>query len=217
MSADTLIKLEKRVFSAYYRDGSFEIFFGLLLSAGVLRDLLPHLGAAVLTSQIVSIGIMLAAALLFTLLKKRITTPRLGCVTFSKARKSRIRRLHWILILAVVVTNIGLYLLLKSGTGAGTAETGSPNYTASFLVTLLIFTAISMVGHFLDYANLYGVAVLFAATEPAHMYIKYHTALRPVGIYANTLPAVLLILLGIFYLRRFLHAYPERRGEVNDA
>ncbi|MBN2414320.1 hypothetical protein JXO52_00680 [bacterium] len=212
MSADSLIRLEKNAFSVFYRDGSFELFFGLLLLAGVLRDLLPHTGAAVLTAQIVSIGLILTAAALFTLQKKYLTAPRLGYVSFSKRRKARVQRLHVILFLVVVAANIGLYLLLEGGAGGG--GTGTPNYAASALVTLLIFTAISLVGFFLDYSRLYAVAVLFAATEPAHIYVQYHTSLRPVGVFVNTLPALVLILIGLASLRRFLHTYPSGGEEV---
>ncbi len=208
MSSDVLTKLEKKAFSVFYRDGSFELFYGIMLFAGVLRDLLPYLGAPVLTAQIVSIGLIITACLLFTLVKY-ITAPRLGFVKFSKARRDRIQLLPLILTVVVIISVIGLYLTMHLRANNTLLLEGAkpPNYLGSIIITLLIFTAISLVGYFLDYPRLYGMAVLFAATEPAHFYLKHYTSLRPVGVYVNTLPAVLLIVIGIFSLRSFLRQY----------
>jgi hypothetical protein len=64
-----------------------------------------------------------------------------------------------------------------------------------------------LAAYFLDYPRLYLIALLFAIPFLITILVK-RTMGREVDFYAFTVPALIIICMGLFYLARFLREYP---------
>ena len=61
--------------------------------------------------------------------------------------------------------------------------------------------------YFLDFPRLYLIAVLFAIPLPITILVKRTLGLD-LGFYAFTVPALIIIYMGMFNLMRFMHQHP---------
>lgn len=98
MTNNNLQNLEQKIFTAYFHDGMWDIYGGLLLLG---------FGLGMLTGQMYLLIIGVCLAMIPLLLRKRIIIPRLGLVRFSSERQLRTKRQKLIAIIAG-----GLFLLL---------------------------------------------------------------------------------------------------------
>ena len=80
MDDTDLKKIESKVWTSYFKDGLWDIFFGLMLLTMGLRTL---------TDNVLFTFGMLAAVLVHILGKRWITVPRLGVVRFSETRRKK--------------------------------------------------------------------------------------------------------------------------------
>lgn len=211
-----LKEIEKKAFRSFHRDGFWEIFFGMLMFAGVVRDTLPEMGAKILFSQIVSIALTLTGPLVYVLGKKLITVPRLGYVRFGPARKRRLRWLH-IFILATIILTVLILIFISKGNQNNLGSALPHHFLSSIIITLLILLAISFIAYFLDYPRLYFVAVLVAAHEPAYFYLKHYTDVTQIHLFTYGIPALILLFVGVITFVGFLRKYPKQGVEEYDA
>jgi hypothetical protein len=106
--------LEKKVYTSFYKDGTldlkvsaFFIYFSLMIfvSRSTLDDFI-----GVILAIVPAILILIAVKLI----KKRVTTPRMGTITFNQKRKKMIKSIVVVPALLIII-GIAVYFLLPNG------------------------------------------------------------------------------------------------------
>jgi hypothetical protein len=193
-----LKELERKAFRSFYQDGLWDIFFGLMLLAVfsfTLFDNLENKTMRVLVMLFIEIGAM------FTLIigKKKITTPRLGSVTFGPKRKRRFLYVFLANSLSLVVLAGSLALRLAR------PDLMQNDLISSFGMGIWITFITSLMAYFLDFNRLYIYAIIYGATFTAVLTLDL-PILFLVG-------AVLILIPGAVLLVRFLGTpLPELEG-----
>ena len=153
------------------------------------------------------IGIGLA---FFILTKKYLIQPRIGFVKFGRKRKIRKRRTVMIISISVILL-FTIFLLNFSGVFRVLMI---PSFLYTLFMELLFLTLpLCLVAYFLQYNRLYIIAILlgvsFSIAEAASIFIPI-----PFNFFVTYLViGGLVIVMGLFYLIRFLRKYPKMKKE----
>ena len=187
-----LKELENKAFRSFYKDGIWDIFFGLMLFAMwafTLFDDMENKAVRMLVMLFIEVG-----AIFFLIYgKKEITVPRLGEVTFGKKRKRRL--LYVFLANSVSVLFIAAMLVMNI---ADVSWLENDSISAIFLGVWIVFIT-SVMAFFLDFDRLYIYAVIFGGA---------FTAVLLTGVEILFLVGSLLILVpGLAIFIRFLREY----------
>ena len=183
----TLKAVDRKIFTSYFEDGLLDMFlaaFVLMLAVG------PFLSRPMgdFWGTMIFLPFFGVVYLLLRYIRRRVVTPRIGCVKWGEMRKKKLRT--WTTIMFII--NV-IFLIL------GVVSFFSPNpsgYTVSigFSVTMLIlFTA---AGHMLDFSFLYVYGILTALAMPVGEWL-YQNA----GFSHHGFPVVFGTLSGIMLAR----------------
>ena len=205
-----LDKLEKKAWRTTFDDGTFDIYFGILIasfgSIG-LYEILPVPLNVLLGPIIIGLGLAF-----FILSKKYLIKPRIGIVKFGRKRK--VKKLSTFVVLSVnVVLLLILFLFNLSISG------GSLNLPYNIVVLLegflFLTVPLCLVAYFLQFTRL----LIYALKLGSGFFLADISSLI-VPIPFNFLFAYLLlggtiIIVGITYLIRFVRKYQLPKEEIN--
>jgi hypothetical protein len=202
--------LEKKAWRTTFDDGIFDIYMGILIiSFGPsisFYDYLPFPMNILIGPIIIGIGLAF-----FILSKKYLIQPRIGFVKFGRKRKAR--KLKTMIIISInVVLLLAIFLLNLSGIFQ---HLMIPPFLYILFAELLFLTLpLCLVAYFLQYNRLYFIAILmgisFSLAEASSIFIPI-----PFNFLVTyLLIGGLIIVIGLFYLIRFLHRYPLTKREV---
>jgi hypothetical protein len=203
----SLKELERKAFRSTHQDGLWDLFLGGLLLLFGLGQLLER--AAGLSEKVVIAIYMLLMLILvgaFTLLKRKVTLPRIGRAKFGLNRRIRVLKVNLVLA-ASVGLGLVVFLLTASGVLPGASRLSVP---ALFLVNCVI--VFSAMGYYLDLSRLYLYGWFYGLS------IFLSEWLRPVTTYPlflAVLPfvAVMVTIGGVLFVR-FRRDYPLTEPET---
>lgn len=181
-----LKELERKAWTSYFEDGLWDIFMGLLMLTGGIRDL---------TDNLWSYLMVLAAVLVLPLGKKFITIPRIGRVKFGPARKVKRKKMAAVLIISVLAT-LALLLLPLSGVAL-------PKIPISPIMAISIALVFGLVAYYVDFRRLYAYGLLFATPE-----LLWGLFGKPIGPIVPKVSGIVILLVGLVVFMRFLRKYP---------
>ena len=149
--------------------------------------------------------------LLFILAKKFISKPRIGKVKYGKKRKRRKINVVLINVIYIIIFFIMLFVLNSNLVNIDLI----PDYLYSFLIAFLFFTLpLCIVAYLIQYPRFYATAILFGTgiflTEFLTLYIVYPLS----NAIAFSIVGGIVILLGFYYLTKFIKKYPLTEKEV---
>ena len=188
---------EKRVYTAYWQDGSVDLFAGIgLTSIGIAWIL-----------DLVALG-PIAPAVAVTLwapFRQRVVEPRLGHVRFGAARRGRLKMAHLILVVlgcATLMLGVGAYLMRDRG---GASADGPSEDWVRLLVPALPGVLMAL------------GAILSAGLFSIPRFALYALPLLAGGIIVVLIdgdPGVVMPLVGSVLLARFLKEFPVLSNEL---
>jgi hypothetical protein len=206
-----LKELERRAYRSFFKDGIWDICFGIILLAlgvgGAIARLgitwgyiIPDLHVITLSLYVVSMAVLVVG-------KKYITVPRLGAVRFGPARRARLSVSVLILAGSALLGLVVFLVFARDSIPAGWLSARVLGLLAFMVNCLVVF---GLLAYFLDFRRLYGYAVLWALAFPASEVVTTHTALSPASAFLLTVGAFagVMLVTGIVLLIRFLRDYP---------
>jgi hypothetical protein len=208
--------IERRAWLSTFQDGLWDIFFGLMLAAGVVSDWLHSRGVPSSIRIPAYLSLFVLAGLVLWGGKRFITVPRLGRVAFSPTRKARMRKLRLILFPALVIT--GALFVLSRGWLGQPGWWGDFGWLAGAItVTLLFITTFSLMAVFLDLPRLALYGVLFAVPEVLGVGLSRLTGSEAGFLIGSVFSASVVLAIGVAIMVRFLHDYPTPGKELPQA
>ncbi len=209
-----LKELERKAFISYHQDGLVDIGLGLIMLVSVLSSTLHEMGTSDSIRQVIYIPLMLLCPLIIYLGKKYITTPRLGYVKFGQKRQFKRKRAILILVNAFLITMIILTAAFSQKIHVISDFLGIKTvYWMAVFISLFIMAVFSMLATFLDFKRLFVIGALFAIGEPIYTILQELTNTRLIGLYAYGIPGLLLLIMGIFLLKKFIIEYHISKSE----
>ncbi len=197
----SLKELEKKAFRSVHQDGLLDMVFGLillLLGLGQLLERQPGISEG--AAMAVYAGLVLVIVGGFTLLKRKVTLPRIGSAKFGPSRRAKVRKVVWVL-----AASAGLGLAVFAVTATGLLPGGSGlAIPALFLVNcVVVFGAMA---YFMEHSRLY----LYGWFYGLSLFLSEW--LRPVSLYPllwAVIPfSVIMVIIGTVLFVRFLRDYP---------
>jgi hypothetical protein len=208
--------VERRAWLSTFQDGLWDIFFGLMLAAGVVSDWLHSRGVPSLVRIPAYLSLFVLAGLVLWGGKHFITVPRLGRVAFSPTRKARMRKLRLILLPALIVT--GALWVLSGGWLGQPAWWGDFGWLAgSITVTLVYTTAFGLMAVFMNLPRMALYGVLFALPEILGVGLSRLAGSEAGFLIGNVFSASVVLAVGVVIMVRFLHDYPAPGKELPQA
>ncbi|MBT3339107.1 MAG: hypothetical protein HN560_08175 [Anaerolineae bacterium] len=204
--------LEKKAWKTFFDDGLWDIYLGLLLALMGISALLDKTALSEGQSMGVYIGLMLIVMAAFFAGKKFITVPRMGHVKFGATRQKKQKNLRLILFLSFAV-GLAAYWLFE-GVNSGSIETDfSLNNIFPLIYAGNMVIVFGLMAYFMDFERLYFIGLMYALPVPLDrwLYASYGIDLDYLFF---ALPASLVVIVGIWYLVRFLKTYPHVQGNV---
>ena len=206
MSQELNLKaIERKAWTSVYQDDLYDLFLGcLLLQLGGVYYLtkLPLSDAAI---TVINLGTYLLVFIALILTKRFITRPRIGWVQFGTRRRVRMFMVTTILFILVGGTFILGFIANARG---GLIKDGSQaKLIGTIGISLFFLVFFSLTAYMLEYKRLYLIGVLFAIPLPITILVKRTLGLD-VDFYAFTIPALIIICMGLFYLMRFMRQHP---------
>ncbi len=199
-----LKELERNAFRTAFQDGMTDVMLGSVMVVLSLVPLFESLALKRPFGYLISFAILAAVWAEIKVIKTRFITPRLGLVTFSSARKNRMKRARVALAVMVLVT-VGLVILTATGTLQGVI--GVPSAWRSYLFIGAIFVVtLSLLAFFLDNPRLYLYGWFFAAMYPFSEWLAAKTDwVFPSG---ETIFGIIIVFIGIMTYIHFLRQHP---------
>jgi len=165
-----LDKLETKVFSTTYQDGLLDMFLGIVLLQFAIGPLLTDIGFSDFAAAAAFIPVWLIALLLFFLIKRFITKPRIGTIKPGPVRKAKI-----------VKANIILFVILFAGFLIGLLyEDFSQRINILFPLTfsMMILALASVSAYYFNIIRLYYYGILIAMAPLSGEIIEANTKLQ---------------------------------------
>jgi hypothetical protein len=215
MSISTQLKQAERyaLRLAIFQDGLWDVTLGLIF---VLLSLYPVLrrllGPALnLLAFLIEMGVVIAAV---SLLRSRLTAPRLGLIRMGASQKSRLRSVRLAGAGLMVFTGL-IFALASIGRLREPAWSGLPAWLATFDMDILFATLIimffSLMGIVFGLGRLYLYGWLVGLGNLASTVLEVTCGM--LFLYPLALTATLIVLIGITQLVGFLRRYPQRLAE----
>lgn len=183
-----LMEIERKVWTSYFQDGFWEIFFGLMALTAGLRGLTDNV--------LFTFGILLAV-LVSVLGKKYITVPRMGMVRFSNPRRDR--QIKMFVLLGVSIVALLVLMIIP---GALNLQISTSPIMAVWIA--LIF---GLLAYLLEFKRLFVYGLFFAGSEAVWGMFG-----MPLGPIAHLVSGIIILAVGLVVLTRFLKKYPLPAG-----
>ncbi len=203
--------LEKKAFRSTYEDGLWDIFFGMIfLGLGILWT---FSFSNILIGFIIQIIISISAVILLKLLKKYITTPRLGNVKFSEKRKVKKIRLKIFLVIFVVINIIVLILTINNLFKLIDLE---GIYVLLIIGVCFVSIPFIIVAYFLDFKRLYFIAIMGGFCFFIFGILDEILGNPWSSIFSFVLLGIGVIIWGVILFYKFLNTYPSQHRKSNE-
>ena len=188
-----LRQLEKDTAAVVFQTGIVDIGIGLILLV---------VGMAMIFDDIryyIDMGLVVPP-LFIVLVKRYVIDPRMGVVAFSK---KRVRRS------TIMIATITIFLLVSvSFTFFGGPDVGADIINPRWIITFIIFGICVAIAYFLEYHRMYLYALLFAGAFNLSEYLREHPEIIAENGVAYLLAATIMIIIGTYFLVKFLREYP---------
>jgi len=200
-----LKRLERKAWTSFYDDGLGDIFLGCIILMFALAPILGRMGLGDLWSSVVFLPFFALVFMVIVLLRKRVVVPRIGLVSFGRARKNRLLKFN-VLMLAVLSAGFILGLLSLRG-DVGRAWVHNLRFIA---IVLMCF---GLAGYFLGFMRLYIYGILIALAIPvgewlwSNIGVPHHGFPVTFGVTAGV-----IIVTGIVLFLRMLGKNPKTKG-----
>jgi hypothetical protein len=208
---DDIKNLEKKAWISTFRDGFWDIYFGLIIMGlgiaplGRFFDLPETIGVLTLVCSW-----NMGAVFVFILGKKYISGPRIGFVKFGQIRKKRNK------LLAVLLgINVGLTVIMVIFTLLGIFQLNLPGYSVMLVIGLLfITTPFSLIAYFIQLKRVYLYALLggFGLFFSELLYPLLGDPFNDILVFIPF--GGMILLFGIIILIKFLQKYSTLKKEV---
>jgi len=179
--------MEARLFSSYFQDGAWDVMIGILMLTMAFRTFIDHWTISLFG---------LVGVLYVILLRKFVTTRRMGTALFSVTRKKKRVRMMVVILAANFVTLI-LLLFTLFGTHPSVAVSAA-------VFTSLVVLSFSLVAYFMSYWRFFIWGVLLAGT----ILVNELIGMGP-GSVTSLIIGSAITLVGFYYLVSFLRNYPS--------
>jgi hypothetical protein len=154
----SLKSAERKAFQATFMDGLWDVFLGCFALEFAVAPLLSE-SLGDFWSSAIFLPFWGLAYLAIHTVRKHVVQPRIGTVSFGKARKEKMRRFSVVMVAANLVIFL-LGLLAMVGVVKGVGVIGS----VTGLLGLFLLAAFSIAAYMLDFPRLYVYGLLaFAA------------------------------------------------------
>ncbi len=202
-----LKELQRKAWRSMFQDGIWDIFLGLLLL---------NIAAFTLTDAFVSnddtqimlyIGGEVIALLLLWAGKRFITVPRMGRANFGqygKVRRSKVK----LILFATVLMGLIILLIFEGLSNKGQIAGFPRKYFAAGGWVLTAMLAFGLAGYFLDFKRLYLIGFMYALPFPLDILVREVWQTDQWVFFIYSIPALIILLVGLFYFFRFLKNYP---------
>jgi len=199
-----LKEIERKAWRSTFDDGLWDLYLGsllLLMGLNILFDTYIENNGARISVYIALLVVSMTGLFVG---KRFITMPRIGRAKFSPKRQRARKKV--ILMLFISVT-LGLLLfaftalVLVGGISPGMEYLIPLGYAVNMLV---VFGAMA---YFLQFERLYIIAVLMAIPLPLDFFARDLWGLE-IGIWAFTIPGLIIFVMGLVYFVRFIKEYP---------
>ena len=182
-----LDRIEASAFRAYFEDGMWDVFFGLMFVVGGLRTILddPRLTMLIVIAVVVP-----------NLGKYFITFPRLGHVSFGERRVRGQLYMMVVIVIAVMVSAIIVHLNQTTNAFEG-------RLFGDLVFGAMVIVVTGVMGRFLEYPRLVVHGIIFAVI----MLVSGHHG-NDIGAVAYLVGGGVSIVIGLVTLSRFLGRYP---------
>ncbi len=194
------------------QNGLFDLFFGVVLSANALSNLLDKVGVASAIRIGATLALYAGGVLGFWLARKRYVAPRIGAVKFGPQRRHRIRQARIVLAVSVTLTLVlaALAMISRLPLSAGFSALGS--YTPSALIGIMVLAPLTALAYALDYPRMVVHGMLFVGAEFATVALGQSARMPVPGTIAFGSAAAVSLSIGLVVFSRFLRSVPRVRG-----
>ena len=201
-----LKEIERKAWRSAFQDGLWDIYLGMLLFSMALSTMFDESTLTETWRYVIYFGFLIFSMAVLWAGKRFITTPRIGRVKFGLKGETRKRKTRLLLFASVAFGLVVFFL--TAAVYRGNFGQGLPWDVIFPLIYVLNMLVVGGLGaYFLDFPRLYLIALLFAIPLPITILVKRTMGLE-VDFYAFTVPALIIICMGLFYLARFLREYP---------
>lgn len=187
---DGMEGIEARLFASYFQDGMWDIMIGWMMIVTALRSFVDHW----MVSFLIFAGIILAY-----FVRKYVTMKRIGYAKFGTERRTKRKRLLFLVIGANLLT---LLILIVTLLGFGSA---SNIFGFAIVVTILII--FSAVAYSFYYPRFFLWGVMFSGGILISEILG-----MDVGKYVFLLLGTVVTMIGIIYFMIFLKKYSKTTG-----
>ena len=188
-----LSQLEKQSAASLFQTGLVEIEIGLILLVSALAMMFDDIRYYLDILYIVPVIFIVLAV-------KYVANPRLGVVNLAKKRVRKTR------LMGIVITTF--LVVMVTLTIIGDTNTIDQLVNPRWSITGIIFMICVAIAYFMGFDRMYFYAFVMAGTFNLSEEIREHPGILPNGGFAYLLASVILIIIGSFYLARFLKNYP---------
>ncbi len=197
----SLKEAERKAFRMTFQDGLWDIFLGLVILQFALVPLLNDLGWGDFWSSMVMLPGYLLAIWGVRFLKRTVTTPRVGLVTYRSERKSKIQKLT---LITTGTLLLGLVFGLLLFVGDDFSEWFFPA-----VFSIVAMAAFGGAAYYLDYPRLivYGIFTALSPLVGQALYLNWGAMHHGFPITFGFSGSVMIII-GIWHFVRFLREYP---------
>jgi MFS family permease len=201
----SLKNAERKAFQSTYQDGLTDMLWGLYLLFGNSSVvILYNLGVEGLKKYIPMFIIMGISILGFWAAKKYIVTPRIGTVKFGPRRVKKIKRMRFVLAVAVLAT-FALLLLTIAGI-FNPASWQWPGWSVDLGFGIFVFLVCSFIAYTMDYPRLYLYGLLMGLSIPVSVLLEAYAGISfPI---AWVISGGIILVVGLITFIRFLRRYP---------
>jgi len=200
-----LKEVERRAWRSFFDDGLWDIYLGLLLCSMGVSGLLDRSSLSEDFGMTIYIGLLVLIMLGLWLAKRFVTVPRIGKVKFGHQRKVRRIKTALVLFASVVFGLVIMLLTSSSGRGATPGIPWKAIMPAIWAVNMLV--VFGAMGYFLDFERFYFIGLMYALTIPLNEVLIESAGIR-IGPYLFFGCGLIIVVVGVFYLLRFLRKYP---------
>lgn len=199
-----LVELEKKAYTSMFQDGLFDIFIGLIVIGWITNSFGIFFDTLVVLSILFSYYIVVC--ILFILLKKFISVPRMGKAKFGPIRKLNAKRFF---IFSIINTSILVILLVLPYTGLFQGISLQGFFFPLIVSTVFIWLPFSLIAFFIKFNRMYIYAIIgglaFFISDVLREYISYFLS----SIFVFGISGGMIFLIGLRVFLKFLKKYPK--------
>lgn len=157
---------ERKVFRTRYNDGLWDIFLGCIFLTFVIA-LYLSLILGDIWSSVAQLPFWALSYLAIWLIRKYVVTPRIGRVTFGQARKAKLAKFTFVMIIMNIIALIlGVIAALSFGS--------IPGQITSIIFGMTLLLGFSLAAFFLGFNRLYIYGLLVGLSPPVGEWLWTH-------------------------------------------